>query len=163
VKGANEDVASGNSTEGQFLRCWVKLSKELHRRLEAELAPELTESQLNVLDVMLMKNGDWTTSELIEFLETTPAAVTMILDRMEKHGLIARTRDERDRRIVRIAVTTKGKTAWERGVRIREQIAASCLSRLSAHNQRLLVYLLSKAAGVPTTAESGPSPTAVTV
>lgn len=156
-------MAKGDSTVEQFLQCWMKLSKELHRRLETELAPELTESQLNVLDVLLKKDGAWTPSELMEFLETTPAAVTMILDRMEKNGLIARTRDGRDRRIVRIAVTAKGKTAWERGVRIREQIAASCLSRLSAHNQRLLVYLVSKAAGMPMTAESGPPPTAVTV
>ncbi|MNI42474.1 Transcriptional regulator HosA [compost metagenome] len=85
-------------------------------------------------------------SDLIEFLATTPAAVTTLLDRMEKNGLITRERDEKDRRIVWVNVTEIGKAECERGIRIREQLLDTYLSRISAHNQQLFVYLLGKVA-----------------
>ena len=47
-----------------------------------------------------MSNERMKPSDLIEYLSTTPAAVTTLLDRMEKAELIVRVRDEKDRRIV---------------------------------------------------------------
>jgi DNA-binding MarR family transcriptional regulator len=65
---------------------------------------------------------------------------------MEKAGLITRERDEKDRRIVWVQVTGKGKVECERGMQIRERFLQSYLSRISSHNQQLLVYLLGKVA-----------------
>jgi DNA-binding MarR family transcriptional regulator len=129
----------------EFGKIWLKLSKELKSQMEAQLAPTLTEGQLNVLE-LLMAGDRMKPSDLIEFLATTPAAITTLLDRMEKSELIARERDEKDRRIVWVNVTDKGKAEYERGSHIREQLLNACLSRVSAHNQKLLVYLLGKVA-----------------
>ncbi len=129
----------------EFGKLWLKLSKELKSHMETGLAPSLTEGQLHVLE--LLSSGDlMKPSDLIEYLATTPAAVTTLLDRMEKNELILRERDEKDRRIVWIHVTDKGKAECERGVRIREELLHSYLNRISAHNQQLLVYLLGKVA-----------------
>jgi DNA-binding MarR family transcriptional regulator len=113
--------------------------------METELAPSLTESQLTVLEYLLSQDK-MKPSDLLEFLATTPAAVTTLLDRMEKNGLIVRERDEKDRRMVWIVVTEKGKAECERGVQVRESYLDGCLDRISAHNQHLLVYLLGKVA-----------------
>jgi DNA-binding MarR family transcriptional regulator len=129
----------------EFGKIWLKLSKELKTQMENQLAPTLTEGQLNVLE-LLMAGDRMKPSDLIEFLATTPAAITTLLDRMEKSGLIARERDEKDRRIVWVNVTDKGKAECERGSRIREQLLNACLNRVSAHNQKLLIYLLGKVA-----------------
>lgn len=130
----------------QFAKLWFKLSKDLKLHMENELAPALTESQLNVLEYLLSQDR-LKPSDLLEFLATTPAAVTTLLDRMEKNELIQRIRDEKDRRIVWIHVTGKGKEECERGLHIRESFIHSYLDRISRHNQQLLVYLLGKVAG----------------
>lgn len=130
----------------QFAKLWFKLSKDLKLHMEAELAPTLTESQLNLLEYLLSQ-GQLKPSDLLEYLATTPAAVTTLLDRMEKNELIERVRDEKDRRIVWIHVTDKGKHECRRGLDIREAFLHSYLDRISMHNQQLLVYLLGKIAG----------------
>ena len=127
-----------------FSRVWTKLSREWKISLEQSLAP-LTEGQLNVLE-LLLESEPMKPSDLIQHLSTTPAAITTILDRMERNELIVRTRDENDRRIVWISVSDKGRTEAERGRSIRNRLIGESLDRISAHNQQLLVYLLGKVA-----------------
>jgi DNA-binding MarR family transcriptional regulator len=129
-----------------FVKVWSKLSKEIHAHMESQLAPSLTEGQLNVLE-LLSTQERMKPSDFIDYLATTPAAITTLLDRMEKGELIVRERDEKDRRIVWVAMTDKGKRECERGLRIREEFIRQYLNRISAHNQQLLVYLLGKMAG----------------
>jgi len=129
----------------EFGKLWHRLSKELKSHMESGLAPTLTEGQLGVLE-LLDAHERMKPSDLIEHLSTTPAAVTTLLDRMEKNELIMRERDEKDRRIVWVNVTDKGKAERERGIGIREQLLDTYLSRVSAHNQKLLIYLLGKVA-----------------
>lgn len=129
----------------EFGKLWLKLSKELKSQMEVGLAPTITEGQLNVLE-LLMTNERMKPSDLIEYVSTTPAAVTTLLDRMEKSELIVRVRDDKDRRIVWVHVTDKGKTECKRGTLVREQLLDTYLSRVSAHNQKLLIYLLGKVA-----------------
>ncbi len=129
----------------EFGKLWQRLSKELKSQMESGLAPTLTEGQLGVLELLNL-NDRMKPSDLIEHLSTTPAAVTTLLDRMEKNELIVRERDEKDRRIVWVNVTDKGKAERERGIVVREQLLDTYLSRVSAHNQKLLIYLLGKVA-----------------
>ena len=131
----------------QFVRLWSKLSKDIKMHMEEALAPSLTESQLNVLEYLLANPEErMKPSDLLVFLETTPAAVTTLLDRMERSELIVRERDEKDRRIVWINVTEKGAAECQRGIELREAFIHSYLDRISAHNQQLLLYLLGKVA-----------------
>jgi len=131
----------------EFARLWSKFTKEFKSQMEDRLAPTLTEGQLHVLELLLAQpDKSMKPSDFISHLDTTPAAVTMLLDRMEKNELIERKRDEKDRRIVHIHVTEKGKAECKRGVAVREQLISSYLNRISAHNQQLLVFLLGKVA-----------------
>ncbi|MFD2115890.1 MarR family winged helix-turn-helix transcriptional regulator [Paenibacillus yanchengensis] len=128
----------------QFTILWTRLSKEWKMSLEQSLAP-LTEGQLHVLE-LIEQLKQVKPSDLIEYLSTSPAAITTLLDRMERNQLIERTRDEQDRRIVWVTVSEKGKSEMERGRQIRNQLVAGSLNRISEHNQQLLVYLLGKVA-----------------
>ncbi|GIP37393.1 hypothetical protein J31TS4_06730 [Paenibacillus sp. J31TS4] len=128
-----------------FAKLWFKLSKDMKTYMETQLAPTLTEGQLHVLE-LLRANDKMKPSDFIAYLETTPAAITTLLDRMEKGGLIVRERDGHDRRIVWIKPTELGHSECTRGVEVREQFLNSHLNRISAHNQQLLVYLLGKIA-----------------
>ncbi|WP_019003836.1 MarR family transcriptional regulator [Cohnella laeviribosi] len=132
--------------EVEFVKSWLKLSKDWHTQMEAELAPGLTAGQLQVLE-LLQAFEPMKPSELIPHLETTPAAVTTLLDRMERNGLVKRVRDAQDRRIVWVSMTDTGRAEVERGLKIRSEIVGRSLERLSAHNRQLLVYLIGKVAG----------------
>ncbi|MWV42064.1 MarR family transcriptional regulator [Paenibacillus sp. HJL G12] len=127
----------------EFAKIWSKLSKDYKLHMENELAPALTEAQLAVLEV-LGEQVRMKPSELTPLLATSPAAVTMLLDRMEKNGLITRERDGSDRRIVWVSISDKGREEVVRGLQIRDAFLATILSRISAHNQQLLIYLLGK-------------------
>lgn len=130
----------------EFARLLGMIVKDYQTHMEEELAPALTTSQLAVLEV-LEREGNLKPSELIPFLSTTPAAVTMLLDRMERGELIRRDRDEGDRRIVWVSITDKGKREAERGVQVRNEYLSQVLDRISTHNQQLLVYLMGKISG----------------
>ncbi|WP_090978484.1 MarR family winged helix-turn-helix transcriptional regulator [Paenibacillus sp. CF384] len=129
----------------EFARLWMKMTKEWKSHLEEELAPGLTEGQLSVLELLLV-HQPMKPSDLLGYLETTPAAITTLLDRMERGGLVVRNRDESDRRIVWVTVTDKGQVEAARGIAIRDAYISEALDRISSHNQQLLVYLLGKVA-----------------
>lgn len=129
-----------------FTKVWSKLSRDWKFTLEQSLAP-LTEGQLGVLELLLL-HEPMKPSDLLQYLSTTPAAITTLLDRMERNELIVRTRDDNDRRIVWVTVTEKGKKEAARGVEIRTKVIGDSLDRISAHNQQLLVYLLGKVANL---------------
>ncbi|SEM78313.1 DNA-binding transcriptional regulator, MarR family [Paenibacillus sp. OV219] len=121
------------------------MTKEWKSHLEEALAPNLTEGQLSVLE-LLKQHQPMKPSDLLVYLETTPAAITTLLDRMERGGLVVRNRDESDRRIVWVTTTEKGQVETVRGVAIRDAYITEALDRISSHNQQLLVYLLGKVA-----------------
>ncbi|KOP68860.1 transcriptional regulator [Bacillus sp. FJAT-18019] len=132
----------------EFAKVWSKLAKDYKLHMEAGLAPTLTESQLMVLEV-LAEQKRMKPSDLIPYLATSPAAVTMLLDRMEKNELIKRERDADDRRIVWVTISYKGHEEYTRGLQVREEYLSQILNRISSHNQQLLVYLLGKISAAP--------------
>lgn len=136
----------------EFAKVWFKLSRDYRTFMESALAP-LTEGQLVVLEY-IMSHDQVKPSDLIEYLATTPAAVTTLLDRMVKNGLVLRQRDERDRRIVWIRMTDKGISEGKRGVEVRNQFLQNGLDAISSHNQKLLIYLLGRI-DIPTRDEEG--------
>jgi len=130
----------------EFVKSWTKLTKDWNARMEAELAPQLTAGQLEVLE-LLQAHEPMKPSDLLPHLETTPAAITTLLDRMERAGLVERNRDEDDRRIVWVTMTELGRSEVERGVAVRGAIVSQSLDRISSHNRQLLVYLIGKVSG----------------
>ncbi len=129
----------------EFGKLLHKLSKDFKLHMEEQLTPTLTEGQLNVLE-LLSTREPMKPSDFIEYLATTPAAVTTLLDRMEKNALIVRIRDQKDRRIVWVHVTDTGKSEFARGMHIRELLLANYMNRISSYNQQFLIYLLGKVA-----------------
>jgi DNA-binding MarR family transcriptional regulator len=60
---------------------------------------------LDLVDV----HGGMTAGELAEAASLSPGAVTTVLDRLERMGLVTRTRDEADRRRVIVEMTDKAR------------------------------------------------------
>ena len=76
--------------------------------IDQQLAPlEISHAQWIV--VMLLGDGAASTAaELCKVLIYDPGAMTRLLDRLEKKGVLRRVRAEGDRRTVRLELTTEG-------------------------------------------------------
>lgn len=77
----------------------------------------------------LWQDGTSSSRDISERLRLAPNALTPLLDRLEKAGFIARTRDETDRRLVHINLTEAGK-ALESTV-ADAQFSVACQTRLT--------------------------------
>lgn len=67
----------------------------------------ITPPQFDALQ-FLVDEGELTIGDLSGKLFLAPSTITDLVDRMEKNGLVKRSRDEKDRRSVKISVEEKG-------------------------------------------------------
>jgi DNA-binding MarR family transcriptional regulator len=117
------------------------------RRVTKELARQvdLTGPQLTVLK-MLEGLGDLSLSELSERIRAQNSTVTGIIDRMEREGLVTRTRSTEDRRVVKIRLTDKG-SKIARAIAVEPmEIFRGALDSLTAGETRELLKILTKIA-----------------
>jgi len=102
----------GTAREKLALDTFIKLIRSgdsLSSRINLILAKNsLTESQFNVLDA-LFHLGHLTQKELSKKLLKSGGNITMVIDNLEKRGLVERRRGEKDRRTFTIHLTGEGR------------------------------------------------------
>ena len=116
------------------------VSRYFYSRIEAEGG--LSPSQFYVLKVLSC--GRCTVSDLAGRLDMTAAGVTGMVDRLEKAGLVERSRDEGDRRIVWVGLSPAGRSHLEQAWQTRRTIMAEILSPLTPSEVEQLVMLYEK-------------------
>lgn len=67
----------------------------------------LSQNQL-ILLLQLKINGGMKATEIADFFSVTPGAVTSMCDKLEKLNFIQRVRENEDRRVVNMVLTTEG-------------------------------------------------------
>jgi DNA-binding MarR family transcriptional regulator len=75
--------------------------------IKEQISSDLTNDQHYTLRYM-HKVGTCTSSELAEVFNVKKSAITAMINRMWEKGLIERTRDENDRRVVYLTLTNRG-------------------------------------------------------
>ncbi|MGC5029580.1 MarR family transcriptional regulator [Micromonospora sp. DT229] len=65
----------------------------------------LNRTDLRAMDLVLANDGPLSAGELTRALKISPAATTTVIDRLERAGLVARTRDAGNRRRVLVSGT----------------------------------------------------------
>lgn len=58
---------------------------------------------------LLSKNEGMKQAELARFARVRPSSISEVVDRLERHGLIERRRDNSDHRVFRLYLTEKGR------------------------------------------------------
>jgi DNA-binding MarR family transcriptional regulator len=87
-------------------------NRRVQRWIESEMAGGLTSAQSGVLFVLGRGDGA-AIGEVAEALDTAPSAMSGLIDRMERAGLVERRADPADGRGQRIHMTGKGREARE--------------------------------------------------
>ena len=80
----------------------------------------LTLPQQTVLLAVDAQGGQSTMSDLVRLTHQSPATLTGIVDRLVSAGLVARTRDAGDRRVVHVGLTPDGCTKLALATQARE-------------------------------------------
>lgn len=93
----------------EFEKLFWQLSREMGHLWKKVYKETFPGSQSHIL-FLLERNGPKRMSELADALHLTPGAVTTASDRLIEHQYIARVRDEKDRRVVRLELTQKGRS-----------------------------------------------------
>ena len=107
----------------------------------------LTMTQLNTLRILIGAKKPVPCQEVGERLIQRVPDVTRLLDRMEKEGLVERTRSSEDRRIVLVSVTPEGKRRSDRLTKPTLALHARQMKALSDSELRQLENLLGKLLG----------------
>lgn len=88
-----------------------RVKMKLLDAMEKELAPyDISAAQYVIL--VNLANGVDSASSLCKGVSYDPGAMTRMLDRLERKGLVKRVRSPDDRRVVRLALTDEGKSVY---------------------------------------------------
>lgn len=90
----------------------VILHKKIFNPLEISKAVDLTPAQFSVL-FYLIRNENCSVSEVARYLRISKPNMTPLLDRLIDLGYIQRTRDMKDRRVIRLRLTERGKSFYD--------------------------------------------------
>lgn len=100
--------APAQATTEDLFQAFRRVMAAMRARFGAQLATSgLTFPQWLVLKT-LARDGRRTVRELADVLQVTPANITGIVDRMERDGLVTRSKSAEDRRVVYVRLTERG-------------------------------------------------------
>ncbi|HLU56276.1 MAG TPA: MarR family transcriptional regulator [Pseudonocardia sp.] len=99
-----------------LVRLLVRAGAALQRYTRSAAAAHgLSATALEVLGA-LVELGEVSQRDLAGHLRLAPATLTPVLDGLERAGSVTRVRDGVDRRVVRAAITPRGRERWSTAV-----------------------------------------------
>lgn len=122
-------------------------ARRLHRDADARLSAEagVTASQAAVL-FLLLRRGERRMGAIGEVLALGAPAVTGLVGRMEKAGLVSRRKDASDRRGALVDLTEAGRRAAERADQILRAFNAELDERLGEEQSEIVYQALTRLA-----------------
>jgi len=93
---------------------------------------------------ILNKKKECIMSELAEALAITTSATTGLIDRMIKLNLVTRSRCEKDRRIVNVNITRKGKNTISGIIEERRRMIVDTFGKLSKEEREKYLEIMEK-------------------
>lgn len=138
---------TGTPGEVNALNAYIKLSRaaeavetSINQHLKDH---QLTTSQFGVLEA-IYHLGPMTTGQLGEKILKSSGNMTLVIDNLEKQGLIQRQRLADDRRCIEIHLTERGRSLVERIFPKHVQRVVSAFSILTPDEQNILADLCRK-------------------
>jgi DNA-binding MarR family transcriptional regulator len=117
----------------------IHAAHRVEARLEEALAGVgLSGAKNSALCVLVAEDRPISLSELAEKLTCVRSNVTQLVDRLEADGLVKRTDDPADRRVVRAEVTGLGRRRHAAGARVVDAVLQEVARELSAVDPQAL-------------------------
>jgi MarR family 2-MHQ and catechol resistance regulon transcriptional repressor len=140
MKAVNETTYQALNTYTKLMRAAESVTNRVSRTMTAA---ELTVSQFGVLEALHHKGPLCQRDIAAKILKST-GNITLVIDNLEKRGLVRRERDNQDRRYLTVHLTDSG-NALIAEIFVRVQAAiVSDMATLSADEQETLGILCKK-------------------
>jgi DNA-binding MarR family transcriptional regulator len=121
----------------------ARVRVKLFEALDAELAPyDISAAQYVIL--VGLANGVDSASGLCKGASYDPGAMTRMLDRLERKGLVQRVRCPDDRRVVKLALTEAGKAVYPKLIETAAKVTNRKLEGFSKTEAQQLEGLLQR-------------------
>ena len=137
----------GSSEQIQALNTYIRLTRAVEAISASLLSREklegLTTSQLGVLDALLYL-GPMNQKDLAGKILKSTGNLSLVIDNLEKRGLVKRTRQNNDRRFGTISLTDTGRELIERIIPAHVAEITAILSALTPEEQQTLGDLCKK-------------------
>jgi len=130
---------------GDIVRDIVRQFQHLHDAAAGGEQGNFGLQDLKVLEY-LGESGPQMMRSLAEHVRLAVNTMTSVVDQLEKKGLVARTRSEKDRRVVNVDLTDEGRRIFAMFSDARLQFHRVILSALSEDEQQILLVLFRKIA-----------------
>jgi MarR family transcriptional regulator, organic hydroperoxide resistance regulator len=121
----------------------MEIGRRMHVEFDAHMATGITGSQFFVLQKINSK-GRMTVSEVADKLSVSLSAITALVDRLVQAGLVVRSRDEQDRRLVWLEATDKGREILGKCLESRRQVAVKYFGQLTETDLQKLLEIYEK-------------------
>ncbi len=121
----------------QLMRATNSVTKKMHRHL---LTQKLSISQFGVLEALYL--GPLCQKEIGEKILKTSGNITLVIDNLEKRGLVTRKKDPGDRRRMAVKMTRSGYGLIEKIFPDHSKIAVGFICLKAVQLKRFLVSLL---------------------
>lgn len=120
-----------------------KVMSSIRTQADAQLSShDMTYAQWLPLFKLSLCQSTITVASLARDLETDPASMTRVLDRLEAKGLVARERSTTDRRVVQIALTPEGQAVAARVPPVLADVLNGHLSDFTHEEWQQLLHFL---------------------
>ena len=101
----------------------------------------ISEAQIKLV-IYLAIHGSQTMSDVAEGLKVTTPAITGLVDKLEKRGLVERVRDPQDRRVVHVRLAPRARMLAEEHLTARRRQVRAVLATLAPEEQRAFINTL---------------------
>lgn len=91
---------------------------------------DITIKDMHTIDAISMYEKR-SASQVAEMVHLTPSAMTSVIDKLVKKGYVERQREANDRRVVRLALTHRGRTVYRAHQAFHRNITHSLFDRLA--------------------------------
>ncbi len=113
----------------------------LKQKVDNLFKVRLTMPQMIVLN-MLDRHGESKMTDLAHFINVTTAAMTGVVDRLVRDGYVRRASDPKDRRIIRTALTAKGKRLVDDIAKERKRMMVKVFGMISQAEREAYLNIL---------------------
>ncbi len=142
------NTADSAETTGNVAEQLLRLTRRLHRAQKRHLEPlGITPAMARLLRAAAHSDEPLRMVDLAQRLDVVPRAVTTLVDALETYGMVRRTTDPANRRVVRVALTAQGEETVERLRSARRAAAEELLAPLAPAQREQLGALLTALVG----------------
>lgn len=126
-----------------LLDVWSSINKLEEHALATGLESDISITEINIIAKIGHHEGV-RMSDAARIIGVTLATLTVACDKLEAKGLVQRTRDPSDRRVVKISLTPKGMAAYEFHRQFHAKMFEAVLGALSPEEERIFTRCLEK-------------------